>query len=147
NLFRVSVPDNWRELAGSNAVTFAPEGAYGAASGQNVFTHGIEIGIARNESHDLEGATSELVDSLARTNPRLGKASGYAKTTIDGRPAERTTVSIVSEATGRDESIAIFTSLLSDGSLLYAIGVAPTDVYGDYRGVFDQVVSSIRVRR
>lgn len=27
-LVRVSIPSNWRELPGSNAVTFAPEGAY-----------------------------------------------------------------------------------------------------------------------
>ena len=34
DLFRVSVPSNWRELPGSNAVIFAPDGAYGSAGGQ-----------------------------------------------------------------------------------------------------------------
>jgi predicted Zn-dependent protease len=53
NLFRVSVPSNWRELSGNNAVTFAPEGAYGDVDGQSVFTHGTQIGLARNETHDL----------------------------------------------------------------------------------------------
>src|SRR5206468_9880174 len=58
---RVSVPSNWRELESNNAVTFAPEGAYGQVGGQSVFTHGVEIGIARNESHDLQTATRELI--------------------------------------------------------------------------------------
>src|SRR4029079_3445828 len=45
NLFRVSVPSNWQELASNNSVTFAPEGAYGAVNGNSVFTHGVEIGV------------------------------------------------------------------------------------------------------
>ena len=40
-LVRVSVPSNWRERPGSNAVTFAPEGAYGNAGVRSVFTHGF----------------------------------------------------------------------------------------------------------
>src|SRR5581483_9214661 len=97
-LFRVSVPENWRELPGSNAVTFAPDGGYGSADGRGVFTHGVEIGVSRNESHDLQSATSELLDSLAQSNPRLGRPSRYERTSIDGRPALRTTVPNVSDA-------------------------------------------------
>ncbi len=48
-LFRVSVPSNWRELPSNSSVTFAPDGAYGSYDGQSVFTHGVEIGVARNE--------------------------------------------------------------------------------------------------
>ena len=50
NLFRISVPSNWRELPGNNSVTFAPEGGYGAVNQQSVFTHGVEAGVTRNES-------------------------------------------------------------------------------------------------
>jgi hypothetical protein len=44
NLFRVGIPATWRELPGSNAVTFAPEGgccreAYGNTDGQAGFSH------------------------------------------------------------------------------------------------------------
>src|SRR5204863_2426867 len=49
NVFQITVPSNWRELADSDAVTFAPTGAYGDHNGTNVFTHGIEVGMARNE--------------------------------------------------------------------------------------------------
>src|SRR2546425_3703584 len=63
NVFRVRVPSNWRETQSNNSVTFAPQGAYGQYRGENVFTHGMEIGISRNESHDLQTATDELIDS------------------------------------------------------------------------------------
>jgi len=53
----VSVPSNWEEIQSSNSVTFAPDGAHGAYNGQSVFTHGMEFGVARNESHDVQTAT------------------------------------------------------------------------------------------
>src|SRR4030095_11166521 len=67
NVFQVSVPSNWRELPDNNTVTFAPDGAYA----QGVFTHGIQLGVTRNESHDLQGATDELLQSLAPPNPGM----------------------------------------------------------------------------
>jgi beta-barrel assembly-enhancing protease len=146
NVFRVSVPSNWRELQDSNSVTFAPEGAYGSHNGQSVFTHGMEFGLARNESHDLETATDELIDSLARGNPSLRRASGYDRVTFADRRGLRTILSNRSDATGKDESIAVFTTQLRDGNLFYAIGVAPQDEFSDYRGVFDRIVGSLRVQ-
>ena len=47
-------------------MTFAPDGAYGAINGQSVFTHGIEVGVSRNETHDLQTATDELIDRWPR---------------------------------------------------------------------------------
>ncbi len=146
NLFRVSVPSNWRELQDTNSVTFAPEGGYGSSNGQSVFTHGMEFGIARNESHDLQTATDELLDSLARGNPSLRRSSGYEQVTFADRRGLRAVLANRSEATGQDETIEVFTTQLQDGSLLYAIGVAPQKEFRDYRGVFDRVVSSVRAQ-
>ncbi len=73
NVFRVSVPSNWREIQSESSVTFAPDGAYGQSNGQSVFTHGVELGVARNETHDLQTSTNELIDSLARGNPSLSR--------------------------------------------------------------------------
>ena len=147
NLFRISVPSNWRELPGTNSVTFAPDGAYGTERGNSIFTHGIEIGAERNESHDLRTATDELIQALRQSNPRLGTPSGYDRTTIGGRAALRTTVSNVSDVTGGQEAIAVYTAELGDGSLFYALGVAPRDQYGTYSRVFDSIVNSIQFSR
>jgi hypothetical protein len=146
DLFRVSVPSNWRELQDTNSVTFAPDGAYGTFNGQNVFTHGIEFGMARNESHNLETATDELLESLARSNPGLRRSSGYDRVTFADRRGLRTVLSNRSEATGQDEGIEVFTTQLRDGSLFYAIGVAPQDEFRDYRGVFNRVINSVQVQ-
>ena len=140
NLFRVSVPSNWRELPANNTVTFAPEGAYG----QGVFTHGVELGVGRNESHDLETATDELIQSLAQGNPGLSRASGYDRINIDGRRGVRTTLQN-RNSDGSSEVINVYATQLRNGNLLYAVGVAPQAEYSAYRNVFDRVVGSIRV--
>jgi Zn-dependent protease with chaperone function len=145
NRFRVSVPSNWRELAGTNAVTFAPDGAYGNVGGQSVFTHGMEIGLTRNETHDLRTATDELINSLASSNPNLSRPTGTANASIDGRQGLRTGLSNISDATGQQERIELYSALLRDGSLFYALGVVPRAQFSDYQGTFRQVVGSIRI--
>ena len=147
NLFRVSVPSNWRELPGNNSVTFAPDGAYGTIRGNSVFTHGVEIGIARNESHDLRTATDEMIQALRQSNPRLGSPDGYDRASVGGRQGLRAVLSNVSDVTGGPEVIEVFTTQLSDSSMFYALAVAPRDLYGSYNRVFSNVVGSIQFAR
>src|ERR1044072_1491705 len=64
NLFRISVPDNEREMNDGNGVTFAPEGAYGNVQGQFVFTHGVQVGTTRAESNNLQTATDRFLNGL-----------------------------------------------------------------------------------
>ena len=144
DLFRVRVPSNWRELPGSSAVTFAPTGAYGSVNGRGVFTHGVEIGVARNELHDLQTATDELVASLGRSNPQMQRGARYERTSVGGRSALRAILDNRSEATGREETIEMFTTLLGNGRLFYAIGVAPRDEFDRYDDVFQRVAGSIQ---
>src|SRR3990172_7758001 len=103
NLFRVTVPDNWRESATASSVRFAPDGAYGQVQGHAVFTHGVEIGFTRNEIHSLAEATREFVDALAQANPTLRAEGGLQNTKLSGRDGLVTTLNNVSEVTGRKE--------------------------------------------
>jgi Zn-dependent protease with chaperone function len=146
DIFQISVPANWRELPNSNSVTFAPEGGYGDYNGSSVFTHGVQVGLERNEAHDLRTATDELIDSLQRGNPRLRQDSGYFNTNIDGRRGLQTTLSNVSDATRRPEVIQLVTTQTRDGNLLYAVAVAPSDEVDRYRATFQRVINSIRLR-
>ena len=145
NLFRVSVPANWRELQDTNTVTFAPDGAHGSYNGQSVFTHGIEFGVARNESHDLQAATEELIQSLAQGNPSLRRSAGYDRVNIGGSRGLRTILTNRNDATGQDEMIEVFTTQLRNGNLLYALGVAPRDEFSTYSNVFGRVIGSLQV--
>jgi Zn-dependent protease with chaperone function len=147
NLFRISVPSNWRELPSNNSVTFAPEGAYGAVNQQSVFTHGAEVGLARNNERDLQTATEQLIQSLAQSNPRLSRPSGNARGSIGNRSGLRTVMSNVSDVTGKTERVDLFTALMEDGTLFYVIGVAPEEEYSTYEPVFRRVASSIQFSR
>jgi hypothetical protein len=53
----------------------------------------------------------------------------------------------VSDVTGAPEVIEVYTAQLSDGSMLYALAVAPRDLYGAYSRVFTNVVGSIQFAR
>lgn len=138
NLFEIAVPSNWRELPDNSTVTFAPEGAYGGGS----FTHGIQLGVTRNESHDLQDATEELLQSLSQNN-NLSRPSGYQRVVIDGRRALRTTVANRNQE-GRREGIEVITVELRNGNLFYALGVAPEESFDAYRDVFNRIAGSIR---
>ena len=145
DLFRISVPNNWRELTGSSAVTFAPTGAFGQVGNQNVFTHGVEVGVSRNERHDLPEATRDFIQVLAQSNGRLSQRSDSLNAIIDGRRALQTTLENTSDATGKAEVIQLFTTKLRDGTLFYAVGVAPEQEYPAYEATFQQVVRSIKL--
>jgi hypothetical protein len=124
-------------------VTFAPEGAYG----DNVFTHGTQIGVSRNEDHDLQTATDELLQGLRQSNPRLSAPGNYQRGTIGGRQALHAALSNVSDATGGQEVVDLYTTLLSDGSLFYVIGVSPRQEFNAYSPVFRKVVNSIQLTK
>ena len=145
NLFRVSVPSNWQELPSNTSVTFAPDGGYGEYRGQNVFTHGLQLGVEHNESHDLRQATDELLQGLSQSNPRLRQNGRFSSVTFAGRRGLATVLSNVSDATGQEEQLALYTTQLNDGSLFYVIGVAPTSEFSDYQAVFNRSVRSIQL--
>jgi hypothetical protein len=147
NVFRIGVPSNWREMPSENSVTFAPDGGYGDVDGQGTFTHGVQVGIAGQERHDLDEATQELIASLAQSNPQLARAGNSSRGTLGGKPALRTLLANVSDATGGRERIALYTTQMSDGTLFYLIGVAPDQDWSTYQNVISRVASSIRFQR
>jgi Peptidase family M48 len=145
NLFRISVPDNWREVATSSSVKFVPAGAYGQVQGRTVFTHGVELGVTRNEVHSLQEATQEFIDGLAESNPSLRATGRLQNTNLSGRSGLMAVLRNVSEVTGRGETVTVFTTLLRDGNLFYCITVAPEDEYQTYQRSFQRVTQSIRL--
>jgi Zn-dependent protease with chaperone function len=146
NLFQLSYPDNWRPLGeGNSSVWFAPEGAYGSVRGQDVFTHGVNVGITQAQSRDLRQATDAFVNALAQSSGNLRQQSGYQRTTIDRRSALAISLSNVNEATGRAETVTVYTTLLRNGDLFYMISVAPQNDYVNFQTAFRNILSSIRL--
>jgi Zn-dependent protease with chaperone function len=145
NAFRLAVPENWRDLAGGNSVTFAPEGAYGQAGGQFVFTHGAMVGVERAQGRDLRQATEYFLQQLAQGNPSMRRQSGFQRGSIDRREAVAVTLSNVSDVTGRTEGVSVYTTMLRNGDLFYMVGVAPREEFGNYQRAFDTILRSVQL--
>jgi len=146
DLLKLSVPANWRRLAAGNTVMFAPEGAFvDAGDGPAGFTHAVQVGIARSLTGNLESDTHAMLQTFGQASPRLQWIPAYQRATLGGRPGLTTTMTNVSAVTGALEHVSVSTVLLSDGSLLYVIGVAPQNEAGIYRSAFNRVLESIRI--
>ena len=143
---RVSVPTNWDEVDSRGGVTYAPDGAFFRGdNGGTAFTHGVQIGITQG-SGNLQRDTKELVSSFARTNPNLRQQAAPQRENIAGRNGYTMILSNVSEVTGQSERIALSTTQLRDGSVLYVVGVAPQREAQSYDGAFRRVRQSVQIR-
>ncbi|MCS6886354.1 MAG: M48 family metallopeptidase [Acidobacteriota bacterium] len=145
SLFRISVPQNWRELEDENSVTFAPEGGYARVGQQTAFSHCVIAGTVRTQSRDLEKATERFLDQLTEGNPKLRRQGRASYTAIDRREALMLQLSNRSEITAKDESVTLYTTLLPEGSLFYIITVVPTEEQPRYDRLFADIVDSVRI--
>jgi Zn-dependent protease with chaperone function len=146
NLFRVDIPDNWRDLNSQNSIWFAPEGAYGELQGQTVFTHGVNFGTAQTRSRNLQQATNEFIQGLAQGNNALRQRSAPQRGTLAQRSALYSSFSNVSEGTGRPEIVEVYTTLLRNGELFYLITVVPQNEATRYQQAFQRIARSLQIR-
>jgi hypothetical protein len=146
NALRVAVPANWQQVeSGSNSVTYAPQGAYFQGNnGGGAFTHGIEVGVAQGTG-DLNRDTNSLLRNFAQSNPQLQQSGKAKNESIAGRSGVTVQLANVSEVTGQPEYISLSTTELSNGGLLYVIGVAPRTEAGTYDSAFRKIRQNIQV--
>jgi Zn-dependent protease with chaperone function len=145
NFLRVSVPSNWEAVNNDNGgVTYTPDGAFFRDGNATAFTHGVQIGTAQG-SGNLQRDTQQLLNGFARSNPDLRQQTGLQRDTVGGRNGYTTMLSNTSEVTGQRERIALSTTQLRDGSLLYVIGVAPENEAGTYNSTFQRVRRSLQI--
>jgi hypothetical protein len=144
NVLRISVPANWRQFGGNNAVTYAPDGAYFEANGGTTFTHGVEVGVTQGTG-DLQRDTEQLLRGFARSNPQLRVAGNARGESLGGRRGLTARLSNVSEITGEREYISLSTAQLPDGNLLYLIGVAPQPEANTYENAFRRVRQNLQI--
>jgi hypothetical protein len=136
DLFQTSVPSNWQAVSSNNAVKFVPQNAYGELNGETVFTHGVELGVARAASGDLYQSTDALLNALAQGNPGLRQAAEPRDVQLAQRPA------IQHQLVNRTPLVTTF---LSDGSLFYVLTIVPSQERSRYQPAFSRVASSLRI--
>jgi len=144
-VFTVGVPDNWRQLDQQNGAWFAPEGGYGSANGQAIFTHAVNLGVVQTQAKNAQQATDEFVKSLTQGGG-MKPRGGYENMPVDGRQGHIITFDNVNETTGRPELVNIVTTQLRNGELFYLIAVCPTDEYKNYQGTFLNILRSVKLK-
>lgn len=145
NLFRVSVPENWRTEGAEAEVALFPEGGALEYEGSAQFTHGVLIGATRAEARTLNQATDAYVRLLLQGNPYLRQQSRLQRGTIDGRPALSVTLAGRSPVTGDTEYVTVYTTLLQNGDLFYMNAIAPQSDYRAYQSVFNNMLRSLQL--
>lgn len=137
---QLNVPDNWQPFETPNTVMFAPSGAHGDYG----ITHGALIALVQMKSGNLMQATEKQVSEILQANSYLRQKTGFSRSTIGGRSAFVTVLSGQSPITGKIEVVNFFTTLLSDGDLLYIALVSPENEVPRYKASFSSLISSIK---
>ena len=143
-IFQASVPGNWVSLQSSRAIRVAPQNGYGQLNGRDVFTHGVEFGVAAASSRDLREATSTWLRAIAQGNPNLKVAGQAQYVKMSGRTALAVQLSNPSELGGA-ERIVVYTTFLADGSLFYFLTLVPEADAQTYQQTFSKIGQSIRL--
>ena len=144
NVFRASVPSNWTTLSSNSAVKVVPQNGYGPYKGETVFSHGVEFGVAKAASRDLQDATDAWLKAVTQNNPGLRVAGSQKTTRISDRSALSTPL-VNPSPLGGQEQIGVYTTFLADGTLFYYMTVAQENDADAFRGAFQRVAESIRL--
>ena len=143
-VFQASVPSDWTALASKTAIKVVPQNGYGQLNGQTIFSHGIEFGITKAGSRNLQDATNTWLKAIAQDNPQLRLAGNQQATRISQRSAIVTPLSN-SSPLGGQELIGVYTTFLADGSLFYYLTIVQEKDAGAFQNAFQRVGESIRL--
>jgi hypothetical protein len=143
-VFRASVPSNWTPLPSNSSIKVVPQNGYGQVNGQTVFTHGVQFGVAKASSRDLQQATGDWVQAVTQNNPELRPDGSPQPLQISQRSALATPLVNPSPLGGR-ERVVVYTTFLADGSLFYYLTIVPENAAEAYRDAFRRIADSIRL--
>jgi beta-barrel assembly-enhancing protease len=144
DLFQLQVPSNWQAVPSNSSVKYVPQNGYGEYRGQVTLTHGVELGVARASSRDLNQATQTLIQGFLSGNEGMQLAGRQQQGRLANRAAIRTPL-VGRSALGGNERVDVYTTMLRDGNLFYYLSVVPEREEGNYAAAFDRVTQSIRL--
>ena len=143
-VFQASVPSNWTSLSSSSAIRVVPQNGYGQVNGQTVFSHGIELGVAKAVTRDLQEATNAWLKAIMQVNPQLRVTGPQQSMRISQRSAIATQFANPSPL-GGEERVGVYTTFLVDGSLFYCLTVVQEKDAEPFQETFRRIVESIRL--
>jgi len=143
-LFQASVPADWTNVASKSSIKVVPQNGYGEMNGQTVFSCGVEFGVARAVSRDLQEATNGWLNGIAENNPEIRLAGSQRTVRISQRSALATPLVGPSPLGGR-ELIVLYTTFLADGTLFYYLTLTPEANAEALQAAFQHIGESIRL--
>jgi Zn-dependent protease with chaperone function len=143
-VFVASVPSNWTTVPSSTAIKVVPQNGYGELNGQVAFTHGVEFGVVKASTRDLQEATNTWLKAVAQSNPELRLAGEQQSTRISQRGAMATPLTNPSPL-GGVERIGLYTTFLVDGTLFYFLTVVPDKDAATFSETFQKIGQSIKL--
>ena len=143
-IFQASVPAEWTNVASKSSIKVVPQNGYGEMNGQTVFSCGVEFGVAKAASRDLQEATTGWLNAVAQNNPELRLAGAQQPVRISQRSALATPLVGPSPLGGR-ERIVLYTTFLADGTLFYYLTLAPEADAEAFQATFRHIGESIRL--
>jgi Zn-dependent protease with chaperone function len=143
-VFEASVPSDWTTLSSKTAIKVVPQNGYGQLNGQTAFTYGVEFGIAKAASRDLQDATNTWLKAVAQNNPELRLAGQQQAVRISQRSAIATPL-VNPSPLGGQERIGVYTTFLADGSLFYYLTIVPANDAAAFQDTFRRIGESIRL--
>jgi Zn-dependent protease with chaperone function len=169
--FTIDHPNNFHSYGSGMAVSMAPQGGVAERSdGQQVMVYGVIINhyapfegeeSRRSQSlqrsyapfedrtiprGSLEDATDDLVRTILDANPYLRTQTGSAQSeVIDGAAGFSVVLSGTSPATGMEERVTVYTRGLTDGHVIYALGISPGRDANTFDPIFRRMMRSLNV--
>ncbi|HYA96195.1 MAG TPA: M48 family metallopeptidase [Terriglobales bacterium] len=148
DLFTISYPDNWRlyQDPGGDGVTIAPA----AGVGEGIVAYGVMINTASSSGASIDDATHNVISELMQGNPALrtlGSPQPVRVNGVEGRSVDLTGDSPIAEG-GRPlpEHDWLVALPRSDGSMLYAVFIAPERDFSELRPTFENMLRTLHLR-
>ena len=143
-VFQASVPADWTDLPAKSSIKVVPQNGYGQVNGQTMFICGIEFGVVKAQSRDLQEATNAWLQLIAKNNPELKLAGQQQQLRISQRSALATPL-LNPSPLGGQEVIGLYTTFLADGTLFYYLTIVPEKEAVAFQETFRRVGESIRL--
>ena len=169
--FTIDYPSNWRTYGSGLSASMAPDGGVMQINnGQPAMVYGVIINhyapfegadsrrsqsLQRNYAPfedrtiprgSLEDATDDLVRTILDANNYLRAETGSAQSeVIDGAAGFSVVLSGTSPTTGMEERVMVYTRALTDGHVLYALGISPGRDANTFDPVFRRMMRSLNV--
>ena len=143
-IFQASVPSEWKDVPSKSAIKVVPQNGYGPLNGQTVFSHGVEFGLLKASTRDLQQATNAWLKTIGESNPELKLAGQQQQMQISQRSALATPL-VNPSPLGGQEQIVIYTTFLADGTLFYYLTIAQEKDAEAFQEAFRKIGQSIRL--